>query len=547
MSRWALYGFIIGALASACVTTSVAQDLHPAADAKGFVTLFDGQNLDAWQMGPDRSWTIVDGEIRLEREFDGQEHNADYLWTREQYGDFVLDLECRFPQRANSGIFLRTSDLRDPVYSGIEVQVTNSHGRTQTDRGGTAGAIYDCLAPTENAVLPPDQWNRFTITCAGPHITVILNGKQIIDMDLDRWTQPRQNPDASRNKFPVALRDFARRGHIGLQDHGRPVAYRNIRVKRLDPVYSLKAAEDGMVLENPRGQLVLQYLTRKPAGSALAANSTSCFHPVHTPAGIRVTDLAPGDHHHHRGVFLAWHAMQFQWPMDFSSFGPRRPTSGLMIDRADFWGWGQHGPTEGCVIKNRDVQLVAADADHARLQIVDDWTVHDQTMMTQVMHVDVREVPDAYVVDLDYMLTPVADKELVLHPSSFGGFCVRARNDGQSYYADADGEVQLPDPWFSEPQLNWPARRWYDFTITLHGDNQQDNGRTVGCAVVDHPDNPPATWHNPRYIWMINPCIVAAGPVTATADAPLRLRYRLVIHDGPTPRALIEELAEGYR
>jgi len=169
----------------------------------------------------------------LKREFDGKEHNADYLWSREQYDNFVLELEFKIPERANSGIFLRTPDLNDPVYTGIEVQVANSYGRKEWHNKNCAGAIYDCVSPKLNPVLKPGEWNRYRITCKDSNITVELNGQQIVDMDLDQWTTPKQNPDGSRNKFPVALKDYAHKGHVGLQDHGRPVWYRNIRIKRL--------------------------------------------------------------------------------------------------------------------------------------------------------------------------------------------------------------------------------------------------------------------------------------------------------------------------
>jgi hypothetical protein len=203
-------------------------------DDRGFVTLFDGTDLSAWTMGPDRSWVVQDGVVMLRREMDGREHNADYLWTKDTYGDFALELEFKIPERANSGVFLRTSDLADPVYTGIEVQVANSYGKSTWGKGNCAGAIYDCLAPTANPVKEPGEWNTYQIKCDDNRITVVLNGQQIIDMDLDRWTQPNMNPDGSKNKFPRALKDFAREGYIGLQDHGREVSYRNIRVKRLD-------------------------------------------------------------------------------------------------------------------------------------------------------------------------------------------------------------------------------------------------------------------------------------------------------------------------
>jgi hypothetical protein len=213
---------------SLCASASAQADSH------GFVSLFNGRDLSGWLTGPNNAWVVEDGLLTLKREFDGKEHNLDYLWTKETYGDFILELEFKIPERANSGVFLRTANLKDPVYTGIEVQVANSYGQRNTNRGGTAGAIYDLLAPTKNTIRKPGEWNHFQITCRQNKIAVALNGEQIIDMDLDQWTDPHKNPDGSKNKFATPLKDFARRGHVGLQDHGRPVWYRNIRIKSLD-------------------------------------------------------------------------------------------------------------------------------------------------------------------------------------------------------------------------------------------------------------------------------------------------------------------------
>lgn len=201
---------------------------------RGFVALFDGADLDAWKTSPEAHWVVEDGVITLKDRTDGSLNNADYLWTKETYGNFVLELEFQVCEGyTNSGVFLRTADLDDPVYTGIEVQVSNSHGRKELSRGGTAGAIYDCLAPTENRVKKPGEWNRYRITCNDNLITVELNGKKTLLMDLDRWTETGKNPNGTANKYRKPLKDFARVGHVGLQDHGRPVWYRNIRIKRL--------------------------------------------------------------------------------------------------------------------------------------------------------------------------------------------------------------------------------------------------------------------------------------------------------------------------
>jgi hypothetical protein len=303
--------------------------------------------------------------------------------------------------------------------------------------------------------------------------------------------------------------------------------------------YTLEPAAAGPSLKSADGRIALTYLTSKPEGSNLRANSACCFHPVVTPSGERLTDLAPGDHVHHRGIFLAWHTMEFRRRADFSKLGPLGPTHGWDISRADFWGWGEFAPTDQRVIVNREVRLAQADDVSARLEIRNEWTIRGQRYAEERTTAAWRATPSANVLDLTYALTP--DRDMTLNQTAFGGFCVRARNDGQSWYENAGGKVALPDPHYSAPDLNWPQSDWYAFLITLAG------GKTIGCAVVDHPANPKATWHNPRYVWMINPCIVAAQPVTVASGNALTLRYRVILFDGQVPGALVKQLSDAWR
>jgi len=505
------------------VLTAVAARPGIAAETAAFdwQPLFNGRDLEGWLDGPDKSWAVEDGAIVLRREFDGREHNADYLWTKDTYGDFVLELEFRILEQANSGVFLRTSDLTDPVYTGLEVQVSNSYGRESLSRGGTAGAIYDCQAPAKNAVAKPGEWNWMRVICQGPRIQVELNGEPVIDMDLDRWTQPKQNPDGSPNKFPRALRDFARRGHVGLQDHGRAVWYRNIRIKRLDDAaFAFVPDEHGLALKSPQGQTVFRYMNVKPKGTPLTANSVCCLYPVKTPGGEDVVEFAPVDHPHHRGVFLAWHAIGGEVP-------------------ADFWGWGEFAPTKDRAIVNRSLKAVVSDAGHAALEARNDWVADGTTLIEETTTVSARQTHGVNVIDFDFRLLPRSG--LTLQQTAFGGFCVKSRKDGKAMYTSPDGRVSLPPPHHLKPETDWPAAAWYDYTIAL------DSGKTIGATVMDHPDNPPSTWHNLEPIAMINPCIVAPGPVRLEAGRPLRLRYRLVTHDGPAPVELLNELSDEFR
>jgi len=187
--------------------------------------LFNGRDLTGWTCKPG-AWKAADGVLARVGGSD--------IWTEEQFGDFILELEFRLDKDTNSGVFFRTADINNCVQTGIEMQVLDSFGKPTPDKHD-CGAIYDCLAPRKNVVRPPGEWNHAVITCRGSRINVVMNGEEIIDMNLDEWTAPHQNPDGTRNKFRTAYRDMPRVGHIGFQDHGKPVWYRNIRIKPLSP------------------------------------------------------------------------------------------------------------------------------------------------------------------------------------------------------------------------------------------------------------------------------------------------------------------------
>jgi hypothetical protein len=304
-------------------------------------------------------------------------------------------------------------------------------------------------------------------------------------------------------------------------------------------VYTLTPSADGMTLKTPDGRAVFDYLTRKPASSGLTSPSAACFHPLMTPNGERVTALAPDDHPHHRGLYVAWHDAEFHQPIDVSKMGPFHPLFGWNVTKVDFWGWGAYAPRDGRVIQNASITLASADLNHAQIDIHNDWMVGTRKMADEATVTTVSERQGVYVLDVRFTLTPVVD--YVLNRASFGGFNLQARKDGESYYTSPSGTVTYPDPHYSVPELNWPASAWYGYVIKLA------NGRTIGAAVIDHPLNPPSTWHNSRTLWMLNPNISALGPVTIHPDAPLTLRYRVVVHDGPTPTEVVQTLATEFR
>jgi sugar phosphate isomerase/epimerase len=153
------------------------------------------------------------------------------IWTKERYGNFILELDFKVPEKGNSGVFIRTGSIKNWINTAIEIQI---HATTDGTKFGQCGAIYDCLPPSKNANKGPGEWNHYVITCLDNKIYVNLNGEDIIDMDLNLWTEAGKNPGGTTNKFKTAYKDMPRVGNLGFQYHGNPVWFKNLKIKSLD-------------------------------------------------------------------------------------------------------------------------------------------------------------------------------------------------------------------------------------------------------------------------------------------------------------------------
>lgn len=153
-----------------------------------------------------------------------------HLWTQDTYGDFALSFDFKCEEGSDSGIYLRTSDRVDVHNQAIEVQILQQPTDNEKHR---VGAIFDCLAPKQTIEIKPLQWYSMTIIARGSRLQVILDQAMVIEMNLDQWKEAGKNPDGTPNRFARPYKEMARSGQIGLQDHGTPIAFRNLVIERL--------------------------------------------------------------------------------------------------------------------------------------------------------------------------------------------------------------------------------------------------------------------------------------------------------------------------
>ncbi len=218
--------------------------LSAAEKAEGWELLFDGQSTKGWRnfgkSETGKSWIIDDQALMLDarQRDDGGWQAADGgdIITEGEYENFELLLEWRIGSCGNSGIMYNVQESEEYDYvwqTGPEMQVLDNSchpdGKYATHR---AGDLYDMIECEYLAVLPAGSWNKVRLVVDNGQVEHWLNGRKLVTYSLwdESWKNRIQN-----SKF-AEMKGFGtyKKGHIALQDHGDPVWYRNIKIKKLE-------------------------------------------------------------------------------------------------------------------------------------------------------------------------------------------------------------------------------------------------------------------------------------------------------------------------
>jgi len=229
---------LVAALAAALACGSVvmaqngaANALTPQEKAAGWRLLFDGTSLQGWrgfkQKAAPESWKVAGGELTLVGK-------GGDLITNDQFDDFELALEWKLAKGGNSGIFYHVlEEGGDQAYfTGPEYQLLdNSTHKDGASPLTSTGSNYALNPPARDVSKPVGEWNQTRIVAKGPHVEHWLNGVKVVEYELWSADWEARVKASKFAKMPGYGR--AKTGHIALQDHGDPVSFRNIKVRKL--------------------------------------------------------------------------------------------------------------------------------------------------------------------------------------------------------------------------------------------------------------------------------------------------------------------------
>jgi len=176
------------------------------------INLFNGQNLDGWEINGTEKWYVEKGELICES---GPDAEYGYLSTKEHYDNFELELEFKQEADGNSGVFFR-STVSGTIVNGWQVEVAPPNLHT--------GGIYESYGrgwlikpdPAKDQYLKMGSWNRMKIIANGNKVTTYLNGHEMVEILDEKIGNGK--------------------GGIALQIHsggGIKVKWRNIKLKEL--------------------------------------------------------------------------------------------------------------------------------------------------------------------------------------------------------------------------------------------------------------------------------------------------------------------------
>jgi hypothetical protein len=218
------------------ISTSIfasAQDntLTKTEKSQGWQLLFNGEDMSQWRNFKKETlsnkWQVQQGEMRL------SEKGAGDILTKKSYVNFDLRLDWKISIAGNSGIFILADEAGSQIYShAVEVQILDNERHSDNKLAShLSGSIYDIIASPIKSHKSAGEWNTVRVRMLHKSLKVWQNDVLTADVVVGskKWQQL-----VEKSKFKdwqgFALTDA---GHIGLQDHNDPVAFKNIKIKVL--------------------------------------------------------------------------------------------------------------------------------------------------------------------------------------------------------------------------------------------------------------------------------------------------------------------------
>jgi hypothetical protein len=189
---------------------------------KEFAAIFNGRDFTGWE-GPVDNYVVTNGTLLCKPGKGGT------IFTKEEYGDFVVRLEFKVPPGGNNGLALRYPGKGDTAYVGLcELQVLDDDYdklKGKIDPRQAHGSAYGMAAAQRGYHRPVGEWNFQEVTVKGSTIVTELNGVVILNTDLSKITNFMANsPHPGKDR---------KSGHFGFAGHNDPVAFRNVSIKKL--------------------------------------------------------------------------------------------------------------------------------------------------------------------------------------------------------------------------------------------------------------------------------------------------------------------------
>jgi 3-keto-disaccharide hydrolase len=215
--------------------------LTDAQKSEGWQLLFDGQTKNGWHVYNSKTdgaaWVVADGTLHLDpkEKKDGKTVGGGDIVTADEYDNFHLSLEWKVDTGGNSGIIFYVKE--DPKYentyhTGPEMQVLdNERHKDAKINKHRAGDLYDLVSGTPETVKKAGEWNKVDIISNKGALEFRLNDTKVMTTTLWDENWKKMLAGSKFKQWP----DFGtyKSGRIALQDHGDPVWYRNIKIKKL--------------------------------------------------------------------------------------------------------------------------------------------------------------------------------------------------------------------------------------------------------------------------------------------------------------------------